>query len=165
MKGFIYTILSASFLGSHLVFAQVVPNCKLKDERVERPIAEKARQLQGAEYCQFRRYNSINDIEGDGKDDFVVIYTVEEVHRSMNHYLQFMLVFLSSKPRSKPLEIQVGERGKRSVDEIGLVGRNKIILGNDVWISGDALCCPSGKGKSVYEIQNGKIVKISEDGG
>jgi hypothetical protein len=165
MKRFICTILSVSFLGPQLVFPQAVPNCKLKDERVERPIAEKARQLQGAEYCQFRRYNSINDIDGDGKDDFVVIYTVEGVHRSMNHFLQFMLVLLSSKRGSKPLEIQVGERGKRSIGEIGLVERNKIILGNDVWISGDALCCPSGKGKSVYEIQNGRIVRIAEDGG
>ena len=165
MKRFICTILSVSFLGPQLVFSQAVPNCKLKDERVERPIAEKARQLQGAEYCQFRRYNSINDIDGDGKDDFVVIYTVEGVHRSMNHFLQFMLVFLSSKRGSKPLEIQVGERGKRSIGEIGLVERNKIILGNDVWISGDALCCPSGKGKSVYEIQNGRIVRIAEESG
>jgi hypothetical protein len=163
MKRFIYTILSVSLLGSHLAFAQTVPNCKLKDERVERPIAEKVRQLQGAEYCQFRRYNSINDIDGDGNDDFVVIYTVEGVHRSMNHFLQFMLVFLSSKPENKPLEIQVGERGKRSISEIGPVERNKVVLGNNVWISGDALCCPSGKGKSVYEIQNGKIVKIAED--
>jgi hypothetical protein len=83
----------------------------------------------------------------------------------VNHFLQFMLVFLSSELSSRPLELQVGERTKRSVDSVARVERNKIILSNQVWRPGDPDCCPSGKGQSVYEIKNGKIVKIAEDSG
>jgi hypothetical protein len=165
MKIFIYIIFSVSFLGTELAFAQGVPDCRLKDDRLEQLIAEKARQLQGNEYCQFRRYNTIDDIDEDGKDDFIVAYAVEGVHRSMNHFLQFMLVFLSSRPNARPLEIQVGERLKRSVDDIARVQGKKIILNNRVWRRDDADCCPSGRGQSVYEIRTGKIVKIAEDGG
>jgi hypothetical protein len=165
MKRFICTILSISFLGSHLVFAQAVPNCKLKDEGVERLIAEKARQLQGAEYCQFRRYHSIDDIDGDKKDDFVVIFVVEGVRRNANHFLQFMLVYLTSSPKNKPLEIQVGERGERSADNIIRIEKNKIITKDQVWQAGDALCCPSGSGQSIYEIKNGQLIKTKEKSG
>lgn len=161
----IFIVLTLSLTGVYPVFAQSVPNCKLNDKRVEEIISQKARQLKGHEYCQFRRYNSINDIDGDGKDDFVVIYTVEGVHGSMNQYFQFMLVFLSSRINSKPLEIQVGERGERSAEGIMNVEKNKITVKEQVWQNNDALCCPSGGGQSIYGISNGKIIKTNQKDG
>jgi hypothetical protein len=76
-----------------------------------------------------------------------------------------MLVYLSSNPKNKPMEIQVGERGKRSAAKIMRVEKNKIITEDQVWQDGDALCCPSGSGQSVYEIKNGQLIKTKENGG
>ncbi len=160
-----YIILCLALLIPQTVMAQSVPNCKLKDDRVERIIADKARKLQGHEYCQFRRYDSIEDIDGDTKDDFIVIYVVEGVHGSMNHFLQFMLVYLSSDPKGKPLEIQVGERGERSVEAVDRVENGRIITKDQIWKSNDPLCCPSGRGQSIYEIKNKKLIKSQESNG
>jgi hypothetical protein len=165
MKNITQLILFLSLLIPYTVAAESIPDCKLKDGRVENYIVTKTRQLQGHEYCQFRRYHSIDDIDGDNKDDFIVIFAVEGVHHSMGQVLQFMLVYLSSQPKSKPLEIQVGERGERTVKNIFRAGKNKIVTNDEVWQESDALCCPTGKGKSTYEIQNEKLIKSSVNKG
>jgi hypothetical protein len=165
MKRLTYIIFGVALLWSHGVCAQTVPGCKLKDSRIEKDIAKVAQRLQGQEYCQFRVYSSIDDVDGDKKDDFIVIFTVEGVHRSMNHFLQFILIYVSAGSMKSPLNIQVGERGSRSADQITRVEKNRITVEDSIWREGDALCCPSGKGQSVYEIKDGKIVKTLEDGG
>ncbi len=151
-----------SFMVGSTALGQSVPNCSLKSQRAEKDIKSVTRQLQGQEYCQFRRYDSIDDIDGDGKEDFVTIFTVEGVHGSMNHFLQFMIIYPSSRPSRKPLQSQVGERGKRSVDAIARVDKNLIITRDSMWQEGDPLCCPSGQGESVFEIKNGEIKKAQE---
>ncbi len=159
MRKMLCLIMYLGLLVPRSALSRSVPNCTLKDERVERQIAEKARRLHGAEYCQFRRYYTTDDIDGDGKDDFIVIYVVEGAYGSGNHFLQFMDVYLTSRSKSKPLEIQVGERGERSVDEIDRVEKGRIITKDEVWQNDDAMCCPTGTGQSVYAIRNGKIIR------
>jgi hypothetical protein len=161
----ILTITIVSFVFGSTVFGQSVPDCSLRNRRVERDIKTFTRQLQGQEYCQFRRYDAIDDLDGDGKEDFIVIFTVEGVHRSMNHFLQFMSVYPSSQPSQRPLSVQVGERGKRSVDGIIRVCKSQLTTKDSIWQEGDALCCPSGHGESVFEIEKGKIKKTQEKGG
>jgi hypothetical protein len=55
----------------------VVPTCRTESAELERLIADKARTLAMTELCQFRRYDALDDVEGDGKDDFVALFTVE----------------------------------------------------------------------------------------
>ena len=160
----VFLVLVGTACGAGIIWAaQPVPDCTLKDGKVEKDIRTVARRLQGNEYCQFRQYVTIDDIDGDGKDDFVVMFTVEGVHGSMNHFLRFVLVYLSSRADAQPVQIQVGERGKRSASRFLRLERNEITVEDDVWQEGDALCCPSGKGQSVYEIKDGKIVKTLEN--
>ena len=48
------------------------PTCHTADSRIEGLISAKAAELQGQEYCQFRLYHTIDDVDGDGRDDFLV---------------------------------------------------------------------------------------------
>ena len=52
-------------------------SCHTADSRVESLISGKAAELQGQEYCQFRLYHTIDDVDADGRDDFLVIFAVE----------------------------------------------------------------------------------------
>jgi len=55
----------------------VVPTCRTADARVERMIASTAAESKGVEYCQFRMYHTIDDVDGDLRDDFIVVFSVE----------------------------------------------------------------------------------------
>ena len=62
-----------------LLQAAPVPTCRTADLRLEQLIAAKAAELQGAEHCQSRLYHTLHDVDGDGADDFVLVFTVEGV--------------------------------------------------------------------------------------
>ena len=155
----IYVVILILFF-SQAGLAQKIPDCKLANEYVEQLILKKANELQGEEFCQFRHYNSINDLDNDGIDDFVVVYSVEGVLKSASNYLDFMMIFLSSNEGKAPLEIQVGGRGDVTCNGIERVDKNIIELEMLVWKENDALCCPSGKGKAFYKIKDKQIIKI-----
>ena len=119
-------------------------------------IQHKAKQLEGFEYCQFRRYNTLNDLDGDGKEDFIVLFTVEGIHHSMNNTYQFIYVFLSGNPNAEPLQIQVGSRGKQETNEI-LISSDEILLPMSVWGKDDGICCPSQTDTTTLRILQGKL--------
>ncbi len=126
-----------SFMVGSTALGQSVLNCSLKSQRVEKDIKAVTRQLQGQEYCLFRRYDSIDDIDGDGKEDFAAI--------------------------SEAVAITGGRRRKkRSVDAIARVDKNQIITSVSIWKEGDPLCCPSSQGESIFGIKNGEIKKAQE---
>jgi hypothetical protein len=121
------------------------PSCGLASAAVEHAIARRVSAVEGAEYCQFRRYDAIDDLDGDHQEDLVVTFNVEGVHGGGNHVLSFLLVFLSTRQGSDPFELPVGERGTFWPDGISSDGTN-IVLSIQKWVSGDPLCCPSGSG-------------------
>jgi hypothetical protein len=88
----IATILLMCPIGSAVLFAcvrRIVPTCNVRNDLVESVIAAKAKELKGQEYCQFRHYQTLFDIDKDGNDDFIVLFTVEGVGGgSNNHYPQ-----------------------------------------------------------------------------
>ncbi len=53
------------------------PSCKTADPRIESLVASYARKTQSDEYCQTRIYHTIDDLDGDGKDDFVLVFSLE----------------------------------------------------------------------------------------
>ena len=62
-----------------LSVASGAPTCKTADPRIETLIASYARKTKSDEYCQARLYHTIDDLDGDGKDDFVLVFTLEPV--------------------------------------------------------------------------------------
>jgi hypothetical protein len=132
-------------------------SCHLKDERVERAIGAVTAELKGNEYCEFRRYHSIDDIDGDRKEDFLVTFNVENPSGGGNNVISFLLVFLTSRGNKPPLRLQVGERGTRYPDSISFDGKF-IVLHFMQWVRGDALCCPSGSSVMRYAIRRDALV-------
>ncbi len=136
------------------------PTCVTQNKLVESTIAEVARKLKGQEYCQFRRYQALFDVDGDGVDDFIVLFTVEGIGGAGNDHYDFMSVFLSGR-KWKPLTVKTGERGER--DPVSAdVRDHRIILETMVYLPSDAMCCPSGKGTLVYEIHGNNLKLAAE---
>lgn len=128
-----------------------VPGCRLADKQVERVIARKAAELHGMEYCQFRVYHTLDDLDGDGLDDFVVLFNVEAMEGGNDHAC-FMAVFLSSRKAGEaPIVLRTGGRGEQ--DPVAVeVKKGRITLDTLEYLPSDPMCCPSGKGKLVYEL-------------
>ncbi len=138
----------------------IVPTCNVRNELVESVIAAKARELKGQEYCQFRHYETLSDIDKDGIDDFIVLFTVEGIGGGGNDHYDFMALFLSGRGW-QPIVTRTGGRGER--DPIGIDFRDgKIILNTLVYLPSDPLCCPSGKGTLTYELRGDKLELVSE---
>jgi hypothetical protein len=159
----ITTILLISTIGSLVLFAcarEIVPTCNVRNELVESIIAAKAKELNGQEYCQFRHYQTLFDIDKDGTDDFIVLFTVEGIGGGGNNHYDFMAVFLSGRGW-QPVITGTGGRGER--DPIGVDFKDgKIVLDTLVYLPSDALCCPSGKGTLTYELRGDNLELVSE---
>jgi hypothetical protein len=136
----------------------VALDCRLADARVEAAIARKAASLKADEYCQFRHYEAMSDLDGDGKNDLVVLFNVEP--REGNDHLGFLAVFLSSDPAgAEPLMAATGGRGERDAVSIDVKGR-RIELGTLEYEPSDPMCCPSGKGTLVFELKDRALAPV-----
>lgn len=135
-----------------LAFAGNVPGCKLADSNVESVIAAKAKELNADEYCQYRIYDAMDDINGDQVEDFIVLFTLEP--RTGNDHLDFMTVFVSGKP--EPITVETGRRGERDPVSVS-VQEGVITLETLEQKSSDPMCCPSGKGQIRYKLNGSKL--------
>lgn len=131
-----------------------VPTCRTTSARLERLIAEKARSLEMTESCQFRRYDALDDVDGDGRDDFIALFTVEGP-RGGNDHVTFLALFLSGSP-DRPLAVEAGRRGDRDPVAIS-ARRGEISLDVLEYLPRDPMCCPSRKGRRVYRLSGGRL--------
>lgn len=130
--------------------------CRLADANVERAIAAKAATLHGHEYCEFRHYSALEDLDGDGKPDFAVTFNVEGVEGA-NNIVGVLFVYLSSRgPNAPPLEAPVGRRGTFLPNRISGAD-HQLIIETDNWRDSDAMCCPSLTGALVFTVAGGKL--------
>ena len=132
------------------------PTCRTASSRVENVVASKVRELKGDELCQFRLYDHLHDIDGDHRDDFLMVFSVEGINRSANATRQFLVAFPSGS-RWEPSVVEVGRRGVREVLKLDVEGRT-VVLTTAERQEGDAMCCLSGSGKLVFRFERGKLV-------
>jgi len=131
-----------------------VPTCRTESAALERLIAEKARSLEMTELCQFRRYDALDDVDGDGKDDFLALFTLEGP-RGGNDHVTYLAAFLSGAP-DRPIVVEAGRRGDR--DPVSIEARRgQISLDVLEYLPRDPMCCPSGKGRRVYRLSAGRL--------
>lgn len=146
------------FVWTSALLAAGAPSCELKNDDVEKVIAEKVHELAGEEYCDYRIYDTMDDVDGDAAGDFLVVFTIESLHGGSNDHMQFLAVFLSSaESGGQPLIVQVGEQGERDIEAIE-VDRHTIVLKTLEYQKEDAMCCPSKKGEAAYRIVQNKLV-------
>ena len=137
------------------------PSCVTADLRVEEVIAAKARALQGTEYCQYRIYGTLSDVDGDGREDFLVVFGIEGAEGYAGATIQFLAVFPSGS-QWRPAVAEVGRRGQRIVERIGHGPGTAIRLQTLEYGPSDAMCCPSRKTELHLAFRSGKITAIDE---
>jgi hypothetical protein len=71
------------------------PTCNTADPRIETALAAKAKELEGAEHCQNRMYEAHQDVDSDGKNDLIVVFSIEDVHGDRKVTRQFLAAFPS----------------------------------------------------------------------
>jgi hypothetical protein len=137
------------------------PGCRTASPEVERLIAGRARALAMTEHCQFRRYDALDDVDGDGKDDFLVLFTVEGP-RGGNDHVSFLAAFLSTRPE-RPILVEAGRRGER--DPVSIEARRgEVALETREYLPRDPMCCPSGKGRVVFRLSRGQLLPVGKGG-
>jgi hypothetical protein len=100
------------------------------------------------------------DLDGDGKADLVVLFTLEQG----DVWTQFLSVFGSA---TKPLaSLRVGGKGQREV-ELRQVTDGRVELATKNYGLSDALCCPSVVGYSWFVLRADSLEETESriDGG
>jgi len=131
-------------------------NCRLADSIVEKFIAQTASREHAQEYCESRSYLTSGDLEGDGRDDFVVVFHVEPIGGNVS--VDFMHVYLSTSPRGEPLELSLGGTDKWIAKQVTFRDR-ELIIETLEYQYGDASCCPSGRGEVGFKFKTGKLAQ------
>jgi hypothetical protein len=141
-----------------LMLATPGPTCKTADRRVEALIEAKVKEAGGSEYCQARLYHTIDDLDGDGREDFVVVFSVEAAAGG-NNSIQYLAVF-PSVTQWAPVVVKVGQRGDRYIDNIEVDPGRLLVLLTSEYEPGDPMCCPSRDGELTYRLDKGQITAV-----
>ena len=114
---------------------------------------------EGAEEYEEARKFARGDVNGDGKEDAVVLYTLEGFHGS-NLYSQYLAVFVSRGGSLRYVTHRaVGGKDHRSL-ELDAVSGGKILLNTEEYRPGDASWCPSKKGRARFVLSRGKLKEL-----
>jgi len=99
------------------------------------------------------------DLNGDGREDAVVLYSLEGFDGS-NLYLQYLAVFVNHGGGLRYVTHRiVGGKGKRSMALEGISG-GKILMKTEGYRPGDASCCPSKKGRARFVLDQSKLKEL-----
>lgn len=142
-----------------MILAAPAPTCKTADRRVEALIEAKVKEAGGSEYCQARLYDTLDDLDGDGREDFVLVFSVETAPDG-NSFVQYLAVFPSATQWA-PLVVKVGSEGERYVDEIDVDAGRLLVLLTAEYEPDDAMCCPSGDGELLYRVEKGQLIAVT----
>jgi hypothetical protein len=136
------------------------PTCTTADPRVEAVIEARLKETGGSEYCQARLYHTLDDLDGDAREDFVLVFTVEAAAGG-NDSVQYLAVFPSASQWT-PVIVKVGERGERYIDQIEVDTGRLLVLLTSEYVRGDPMCCPSGDGQLTYKLEKGQLVAVRD---
>ena len=118
-------------------------------------IASHAMRVKG-EAPKENRFSCEGDLNGDGKADVVVIYTIEGVGGG-NDWTQYATVLLAQPPGySATAPKEVGGKSVRAVDSCTITDKT-IDLALKEYAPEDASCCPSKPGRARYVFAGGKL--------
>jgi hypothetical protein len=148
----------AAFFALTIGNAQLAYSQANENAVVDRYISRQAKSGRCDEFPDARK-TLRGDVNGDGRADVIVLYTLEGCDGA-NNWAQNLAVFLR-KGRSIQYAVHavVGGKLNRSVELMSISG-NRIDLDTKGYRSSDAACCPSRKGKTNYAFSNGKLREV-----
>ncbi len=147
--------VSISFVclvNSRSVFAQSSDENKV----ITRFIARQARINKAVEYEGARKIIRA-DLNQDGKEDAVVLYTLESFGGS-NLHLQYLAVFVQSK--NNELRYVTHTIPKHGAVDLDSVKNGKINITTFNYLPSDGRCCPSRKGRAQIVLSKNKLIEI-----
>ncbi|HEU0186030.1 MAG TPA: hypothetical protein VFS27_11990 [Blastocatellia bacterium] len=107
----------------------------------------------GEEYKGARKI-AAGDLNHDGVIDMAVLYKLEGQNGGNNH-MRYLAIFIRDNGALTAVaNVAVGGKGYRSV-ELKAISDNKIHLNTLDYAPDDAVCCPSKKGTTYYELVYG----------
>ena len=102
------------------------------------------------------------DVNHDGKEDAVVLYSLEGFHGGTNLWIQYLAVFAN---RGNKL-VDATHRSVGGKNQRGLllesIAKGQINLDTQEYLRQDASCCPSGKGHARFVFSNRKLKEIKK---
>lgn len=148
-------LLRSALIAAAFVVAPAAAQELAQDDAISRWIAEHARAAKGAELFKVRTAVS-GDLDGDGRADAAVLYTLESGSR--RRHLKYLAAF---RRRGEGLEyaahVLVGREGLRDVTRVTILGQ-RIELEVLEYQPSDAMCCPSRPARRFYRLRDGKLV-------
>jgi hypothetical protein len=121
-------------------------------------IASQAKKEKADEYRDARKILR-GDVNNDGKEDLVVLYTLEGFGGG-NLYIQYLAVFLGNgKNFLYANHKSAGGKNNRSI-ELSSVKNGTINLTTLEYLPNDPSCCPSKKGKAHFIFSKGVLKEI-----
>ena len=115
---------------------------------------EIVRKLGRCEYPAARRY-AMRDLDGDKKDDLVLITTFTLANGG-NYHESHLFVALTSQPE-RVQHLVIGGRGSREADRFQ-EGRMTLFLQFRVWAKTDPQCCPSLTTTEEIVVEDGRLI-------
>lgn len=165
LKGTMNRILFVVALLS-LAPSSFAEECDPLPEKAEKFIRSFTEEDRGAEYCRSRKVARA-DIDSDGIEDLIVIFTSEGSCRNDkpstpgtcgNHHETYLKVFLGTDLKEVPIQL-VGRRGERRV--VGLDVKNGVIRVKTLdYGKNDPMCCPSVNAESRFVVKNGALEEV-----
>lgn len=138
-----------------LSFVQVSFSQNQENKIINTFISGQAKKNLADEYRDARK-TVRGDINKDGKEDLVVLYTLEGFGGG-NLYRQYLAVFLGDGKTFRYATHQsVGGKDNRTI-ELNSIKNGTINLDTLGYAPDDASCCPSVKGKTRYVFSGGKL--------
>jgi len=124
-------------------------------------ITKQAKKEKAVEYKDARTIMR-GDLNGDGKEDVVALYTLESF-KGTNLYLQYLAIFIKDSGNLRRVNHQIVGGKNRRVAELKSVINGEIHLDTQEYLPKDASCCPSKKGNTRFSLIRGKLKEIETD--
>lgn len=132
------------------------------DPAIGRWIEAHAKKMQGVESSD-ARYAVTGDIDGDGRSDAAVLYTIRGAGQD-KYLLRFLAVFRRAPQALEyRAHILVGGKGIREVNRATILRRIVEIEALE-YQPRDAACCPTKFTKSRYRLSGRKLEQIADGG-
>lgn len=130
------------------------------DAAIDRWIKTHAERSKGAEHRNSRRA-VIGDLNGDGREDVAVLYTIEAARSQADDYaLRYLAAFRRGAGGLEyEAHLLVGGKGIREVNRVTVLN-GVIVLEALEYQPNDKMCCPSKPARWRYQLRAGKLVEV-----